>query len=152
MQQQQFSTRCIMVRWSRSTRFASSFNAKAQQAYRLFWTPPGDTFPDFSRCTNIYRLIIPRIMTNGSIPDYIANFTNLNLLWLRGNQLTGSIPSGLWYKQSLQTLALSTNQLQGSIPSDATLPNLSHLYGSLPSPLPFRAPLFVQVHTKDRVC
>ena len=63
----------------------------------------------------------------GPIPASLGNLSNLQGLYLWGNQLTGPIPAELGNLSNLQELGLSGNQLTGPIP--ASLGNLSNLQG-----------------------
>ncbi|XP_021602830.1 receptor-like protein 47 [Manihot esculenta] len=53
---------------------------------------------------------------NGQIPSSFMNLTQLNMLFLKENQLTGPIPPQINNLTSLSSLYLSSNKLQGSIP------------------------------------
>ena len=61
----------------------------------------------------------------GTIPAELGNLSNLEWLWLNGNQLTGGIPSELGSLANLQELDIGYNQLTGTIPSE--LGDLSEL-------------------------
>ncbi|KAF3442365.1 hypothetical protein FNV43_RR16281 [Rhamnella rubrinervis] len=53
---------------------------------------PVMAFPDLKDVLKLRRLILRNCSINGSIPDYIANMTDLNTLDLSFNRLTGDIP------------------------------------------------------------
>ena len=61
----------------------------------------------------------------GSIPTFLEDLTNLEVLELRGNQLEGPIPSELGNLSELLSLELNGNKLTGSVPPE--LGNLSKL-------------------------
>ncbi|GLT55898.1 hypothetical protein SLA2020_289830 [Shorea laevis] len=56
----------------------------------------------------------------GSIPASIGNLSQLNSLYLLGNNINGLIPSSLTNLTQLSDLSLATNQLSGSIPFHAS--------------------------------
>ncbi len=59
----------------------------------------------------------------------MGSLTNLERLWLAGNQLTGEIPAELGDLTKLKYLDLSNNQLTGEIPAElGGLANLQWLY------------------------
>ena len=65
----------------------------------------------------------------GAIPAELGNLTNLEGLYLSGNQLTGEIPAELGSLPSLEVLDLRTNQLTGAIPAElGYLTNLEGLW------------------------
>ena len=72
----------------------------------------------------VEQLDLSRNQLDGSIPASLGDLTNLEILYLWGNELTGSIPD-LSHLTSLLQLNLSRNQLYGSIP--ASLGNLTNL-------------------------
>ncbi|XP_071927858.1 probable LRR receptor-like serine/threonine-protein kinase At3g47570 isoform X1 [Coffea arabica] len=77
----------------------------------------------------------------GSIPEAIANLSNLLVLSLYGNQLSGPVPVRVKQLQNLQLLSFFSNQLSGSIPDSlCELKSLfglhleeNQLHGSIPS-------------------
>ena len=96
------------------------------------------TQEDFDKITSI-TLSNKRI--TGTIPKYIGNLTNLEVLKLNGNDLRGSIPSEIGNLEKLKTLWLMDNRLTGQIPSSignliklTSLDlGLNFLEGSIPS-------------------
>ncbi|OEL26450.1 Receptor-like kinase TMK3 [Dichanthelium oligosanthes] len=79
--------------------------------------------------------------------DVIATMTNLQELWLHGNDFTGPIPNGIAACKDLYTVRLNSNQLQGLVPPGlATLPQLQELKldnNNLLGPVPLvKAPNF----------
>ncbi|KAG0478835.1 hypothetical protein HPP92_013554 [Vanilla planifolia] len=60
----------------------------------------------------------------GELPLCLAEFTNLEILSLRGNSIGGLIPASLSTLQNLFLLDLPSNQLTGEIPSE--LGNLTY--------------------------
>ncbi|OVA07029.1 Protein kinase domain [Macleaya cordata] len=65
---------------------------------------------------------------SGNIPSSLGNLTNLNSLYLSGNNLTGVIPSTLGQLSRLSVLDLSMNSFTGFIPpSFSSLSNLTLL-------------------------
>ena len=65
----------------------------------------------------VTRLELARKGLTGTIPEELANLTNLEKLALWENQLTGPIPAALGHLTMLNTLWLSNNRLSGAIPS-----------------------------------
>ena len=82
-------------------------------------------------------------MLSGEIPAELGDLTNLNQLFLWGNELTGSIPAELGKLKSLQRLSLGQNKLSGEIPAElGGMTRLQYLYlnqnmlsGSIPAEL-----------------
>ena len=65
----------------------------------------------------------------GEIPTELGSLSNLQGLYLGGNQLTGDIPRELGNLSNLETLNLDYNELTGDIPRElGSLPNLQWLY------------------------
>ncbi|MCP4349126.1 MAG: hypothetical protein GY795_26905 [Desulfobacterales bacterium] len=65
---------------------------------------------------------------NGSLPAELGNLTNLEILFLIGNELSGSVPSELGNLTNLELLLLSNNQLSGPVPPElGNLNNLQYL-------------------------
>ncbi|XP_058076195.1 phytosulfokine receptor 1-like [Magnolia sinica] len=87
-------------------------------------------------------LIIPNCGLSGSVPPWLRNCTQLQLLDLSWNHLNGNIPSWLGSLDSLFYLDLSNNSLTGEIPESLTqlksliFLNVSH-GESTPSDFPF---------------
>lgn len=67
---------------------------------------------------------------SGKIPQEVCNLNELELLYLRDNNLSGLIPIGLFNMTTLRVLEISVNQLWGSLPYTIGqgLPNLEELY------------------------
>ena len=78
----------------------------------------------------VTRLELARKGLTGTIPEELANLTNLEKLALWENQLTGPIPAALGHLTMLNTLWLSNNRLSGAIPSQ---------WGAPTGPSPFTA-------------
>ncbi|XP_042511280.1 phytosulfokine receptor 1-like [Macadamia integrifolia] len=78
---------------------------------------PSDASFHFRRLTT---LIIPNCGLRGSIPTWLSNSTNLQLMDLSWNQLSGTIPDWLGELKSLFYLDLSNNSLSGVIPKSLT--------------------------------
>ena len=70
--------------------------------------------------------IVERELT-GFIPAAIGRLTQLDSLWLGGNQLAGEIPRELGNLSELTLLSLYTNEFTGEIPPE--LGRLSKMYG-----------------------
>ncbi|KAL7218669.1 hypothetical protein ACSBR2_011852 [Camellia fascicularis] len=64
-------------------------------------------------------------LTLGEIPQFLANLTQLYVLFIDSNELVGQIPSWLMNLTKLTGLDLSYNQLHGMIPS--SISQLRHL-------------------------
>ncbi|CAH9093765.1 unnamed protein product [Cuscuta epithymum] len=79
--------------------------------------------------TQLQTLDVSNNQLTGSVPDStIANLISLWHLNLANNQLTGPIPSALAGLDQLEQIDLSNNQFNGSIPLNiASLTNLTHL-------------------------
>nr|XP_043623484.1 probable LRR receptor-like serine/threonine-protein kinase At1g07650 isoform X2 [Erigeron canadensis] len=75
----------------------------------------GSQFPDLSSMKNITKLMLRSCNISGSIPGYISQMSNLELLDLSFNNLGGEIPdlSGV---NNLRLMFLSGNSLNGSVP------------------------------------
>ncbi|XP_042502882.1 phytosulfokine receptor 1-like [Macadamia integrifolia] len=69
---------------------------------------------------SLNTLIIPNCGLTGSIPTWLSNCTNLQLLDLSWNQLGGNIPDWLGEMKFLFYLDLSNNSLTGEIPKRLT--------------------------------
>ncbi|XP_043717380.1 phytosulfokine receptor 1-like [Telopea speciosissima] len=69
---------------------------------------------------NLNTLIIPNCALTGSIPTWLSNCTNLQLLDLSWNQLGGNIPDWLGELKFLFYMDLSNNSLTGEIPKILT--------------------------------
>ena len=65
---------------------------------------------------------------SGSIPGELGRLTNLEFLYLGGNQLSGSIPGELGSLTNLRALDLWENQLTGCIPMDLADTDVHDLY------------------------
>ena len=64
----------------------------------------------------------------GTIPPELGSLTELESLWLYGNELSGTIPPELGRLANLEALDLSDNELTGPIPSElGNLAGLKHL-------------------------
>ncbi|GLJ28297.1 hypothetical protein SUGI_0556170 [Cryptomeria japonica] len=68
--------------------------------------------------SNLYSLNLSFNMISGSIPQQIANLTNLTYLNLGNNLFSGNIPSGIKRFHVLEELYLQRNNLEGAIPSE----------------------------------
>ncbi len=66
-------------------------------------------------------------LLSGTIPQSIANLTQLQKLLLYSNNIEGTIPAGLFALSSLQTLDLNNNQIGGTLPSSISNGNLAVL-------------------------
>ncbi|XP_024199830.1 receptor kinase-like protein Xa21 [Rosa chinensis] len=65
----------------------------------------------------------------GSIPKDIGNATQLQHVYLAGNNLTGSIPATIFSLSALQVISLRSNRLSGSIPREiGNLTTLKEMY------------------------
>ncbi|XP_074575983.1 receptor-like protein EIX2 [Curcuma longa] len=53
---------------------------------------------------------------NGSLPEWLGEFKNLESLFLYSNSFSGPVPTSLGRLSSLQNLMLSDNQLKGNVP------------------------------------
>ncbi|KAK3404332.1 hypothetical protein EUGRSUZ_K00641, partial [Eucalyptus grandis] len=82
------------------------FTAQSISSISWVWTKKKLTF-----------LALQMINLYGEIPPSIGNLSQLDMLFLGGNQLNGVIPSQLMNLTQLTYLSLRSNQLSGSIPS-----------------------------------
>lgn len=73
-----------------------------------------DTIGNLSSSIEIFDIY--RTEIRGQIPLGIGNLSNLNTLFLSGNDLTGSMPTTLCDLHILQRLGLAVNRLSGSLP------------------------------------
>jgi Leucine-rich repeat (LRR) protein len=64
----------------------------------------------------------------GTVPEYVGDWADLQVLGLGFNQLTGSIPVSVGTASKLKTLSLSHNALTGSLDFTRHLPNLQYYY------------------------
>ena len=77
----------------------------------------------------VTEILLVRMGLNGRIPTELGSLSNLERLWLSGNQLTGEIPPELGGLSNLTELRLWSNQLTGEIPPElGRLSNLRHLW------------------------
>jgi Leucine-rich repeat (LRR) protein len=65
---------------------------------------------------HVLQLELPRYKLAGTIPQSVANLTQLQVLNLVSNNLRGDVPETAGLLSELQNLDLSTNQLTGVIP------------------------------------
>ena len=83
--------------------------------------------------TNLQWLYLHGNQLTGTIPAELESLTNLQRLYLHGNELTGPIPSWLVNLTELLELSLWSNQLTGTIPLEVApaqdLAALLVLYG-----------------------
>ncbi|XP_057416805.1 putative receptor-like protein kinase At3g47110 [Lotus japonicus] len=110
-----------------------------------------DFLTSLTNCTNLQVLDLNLNNFGGSLPSSVANFSSqLNQLYIGGNQITGNIPSGLGNLNNLIGLDLEYNLLTGTIPSSfgkfqkmqsLTL-NLNKLSGEIPSSIGNLSQLF----------
>jgi Leucine-rich repeat (LRR) protein len=76
-----------------------------------------DTIPDaLANCSNLQTLYLHHNSLVGKIPATLGLLSNLKDLWLSYNNLTGTIPSYFSNSSNIQRLSLTDNQLEGSIP------------------------------------
>jgi Leucine-rich repeat (LRR) protein len=64
----------------------------------------------------------------GTVPEYIGDWADLQVLGLGFNKLTGAIPVSMGTASKLKTLSLSHNALTGSLDFTRHLPNLQYFY------------------------
>ncbi|WMV15818.1 hypothetical protein MTR67_009203 [Solanum verrucosum] len=127
----------------RQSIFASLANCRNLTSIWLANNPLNGVLPDsignLSKAIEIFDLSSCEI--RGKIPVGIGNLSNLNTLYLFGNDLTGSVPTTLCDLPILQGLRLDNNRLTGPLPeclyklSSLGLFNLSynHISGPIPS-------------------
>lgn len=88
-----------------------------------------DTIPDtLANFSNLATLNLSHNSLVGEIPHKLGLLPNLQILWVSMNNLTGTIPPIFSNNSRIQSLALSYNQLSGDIPDDlGKLSNLQFL-------------------------
>ncbi|MCY4408997.1 MAG: RecQ family ATP-dependent DNA helicase [Caldilineaceae bacterium] len=90
--------------------------------------------------TRVTEIRLGRKGLTGTIPGALGQLTDLNLLYLRDNELRGEIPAELGRLPNLKWLSLSGNQLTGPIPNElGKLVNLERLFlqdNELSGPIP----------------
>ncbi|CAK9323343.1 unnamed protein product [Citrullus colocynthis] len=77
----------------------------------------GSIPPWITNLINLQVLGLEGNFMNGDIPPNIGNLKSFVLLYLVGNELTGPIPSSIGNLSSLTKFYLSNNKLDGSIPT-----------------------------------
>ncbi|MCP4110075.1 MAG: hypothetical protein GY749_31895 [Desulfobacteraceae bacterium] len=83
---------------------------------------------ELGNLTNLERLFLDGNQLSGPVPPELENLTNLEWLSLYANQLSGHVPSELGNLTNLKWLSLGNNQLSGPVPSElANLTNLKQL-------------------------
>ncbi|KAK7342810.1 hypothetical protein VNO80_25766 [Phaseolus coccineus] len=76
---------------------------------------PPMNFPDLEELKNMERLELRNCFITGTIPDYIAQMSNLDTLDLSFNMLTGRVPDFIQNLSKLDYLFLTNNSLSGEI-------------------------------------
>jgi Leucine-rich repeat (LRR) protein len=82
----------------------------------LSWESIRCTYVDGSTSPTIISLDLSKSGLNGSIPQILQNFTQLQELDLSNNSLTGPVPIFLANMKTLSLINLSGNNLSGSVP------------------------------------
>ncbi|KAJ0967821.1 hypothetical protein J5N97_024738 [Dioscorea zingiberensis] len=78
----------------------------------------GTVSPSLGSLPFLQALVISNMKEiTGTIPQSLANLSQLTQLYLENNMLQGPIPSNLGVLASLKVLSLSGNKLQGELPS-----------------------------------
>ncbi|CAL5049856.1 unnamed protein product [Urochloa decumbens] len=90
----------------------------------------GEAMPDAGwvgdHVSNLRLLVMDSCELTGTIPTWLSNLHDLNILNLAGNRFTGPIPSWIGGLKKLYYVDLSGNQLSGEIPAAlAALPLLT---------------------------
>lgn len=76
-----------------------------------------DTIPDaLANCSNLAKLNLSYNSLVGEIPHKLGFLSNLEVLWLSSNNLIGTIPPTFSNLTRVESLSLAINQLEGSIP------------------------------------
>ena len=84
----------------------------------------GDDLSMLANLTSLQALVLSSQIEQGglgfqgSIPDFIGTFQDLNVLALGANSFTGKIPTSLYNLSMLQVFSLGTNFLEGRLPSE----------------------------------
>lgn len=93
------------------------------------WTKSdGDIGGVFCHGETVLGITLPANNLDGSIPDEIWAFEDLQVLELDKNSIHGTIPEGISRLSRLQTLSLSGNPLNGTLPTSlGLLSNLTRL-------------------------
>ena len=67
--------------------------------------------------SNLERLYLHGNQLTGTIPSQLGNMSALTNLWLKNNTLTGAIPSSLNSLTNLERVRISGNQFTGCVPA-----------------------------------
>ncbi len=87
-----------------------------------------DTITSAADFSNVKAIGLNDAGISGTIPSAIGELTQLEYLFLGGNQLSGTIPAELYSLPKLQNIDLSGNGYTGAIPSGfGTMPSLTTL-------------------------
>ncbi|KAI3967717.1 hypothetical protein MKX01_039627 [Papaver californicum] len=73
---------------------------------------------EFSKLVKLKTFWMQEANLVGEIPEWIVNFTSLDLLNLASNNLSGKIPESLFLLKNLTYVNLSYNKLSGEIPKE----------------------------------
>ncbi|GMH31759.1 hypothetical protein Nepgr_033603 [Nepenthes gracilis] len=74
-------------------------------------------FPNLQDLKQLEVLVLRNCLLTGTIPEYIGNMTDMQILDLSFNKLIGEIPNAIKNLRSLKYMFLTNNSLNGSVPS-----------------------------------
>ncbi|KAI3915353.1 hypothetical protein MKX01_035612 [Papaver californicum] len=95
-------------------------NLELLESLSLWKNPfvPSKIPDEFSKLVKLKTFWMEEVNLVGEIPEWIVNFTTLDLLNLASNNLSGKIPKSLFSLKNLTYVKLFQNKLSGEIPKE----------------------------------